>query len=74
MSESRTQGEILAWLKGNGFFAWRNHTQGVKYSRGRGSNPNKGSPDIMAIRNGLFYGSEVKAVKGVVSSEQAIWL
>ena len=74
MSESETQSEILQWLKENGYFAWRNHTQGIRYTKGRGTNPNKGAPDIMAIRNGVFFGIEVKGKKGVLGPDQYKWL
>jgi hypothetical protein len=74
ITESAIQTEILNYLKKSGYFAWKNHTQGVRYSKGRGSNPNKGQPDLMAISQGLFYGIEVKKPGGSFSLDQYRWI
>ena len=74
--ESEIQKEIIGYLQARGFFAWNNHTKGYIGKGGvRAKNPRKGSPDIEAVKNGVFYGIEVKDPKrGVVSPEQKAWL
>jgi Holliday junction resolvase len=62
------------WLKANEFLAWRNFVGGVKTNRGSAANPGmRGSPDILAVKDGLFYGIEVKTPEGKVSKHQAEW-
>ncbi len=69
--ESDVCGAILDWLKGRGIEAWRNHTQGLRFTSGRGRNPAKGKADIQGILvGGLSLQIEVKKPKGVRSPEQ----
>ena len=75
MTEKEIQTEILNYLHENDYFAWKNHTGGI-HRRGQRTttNPNKGAPDIFAIKDGTFYGIEVKRPGGVVASHQYDWL
>lgn len=74
-TESQIQTEILNYLRAEGFFCWKNHTGGIR-KRGTATvvNPNKGAPDIFAIRQGTFYGIEVKKPGGKAQSHQLAWL
>lgn len=72
--ESQIQKEITELLTKQGFWVIRNHTQGIKYTRGRGTNPNKGIPDLLAIKNGKFFFIEVKKKGGSLSEEQKAWI
>lgn len=72
--ESQIQKEIIVWLETNGFMVIRNHTQGVKYTNGRGSNPNKGLPDLAALKYGKWTFIEVKTPKGKLSEGQVSWI
>lgn len=75
MKESDIQRDCESFLKLHSFFYWRNHTAGVRF-RGKGvaKSRNKGAPDIMAIKAGVFYAIEVKKPTGVLSSDQIDWL
>jgi len=74
-SETDIQRDIISALGAMGFFVWRNHTQGVMVRGSRRvKNKNAGSPDIMALKNGVFYAIEVKTKTGKVSDEQIQWL
>ncbi len=61
MSEASLTARILAWLRGNGFLAWKYHGSvfGVN-----------GMPDIHAVRDGRFYCFEVKTAKGRLTKLQ----
>ncbi len=75
MTEQEIQKAIVDYLKGNGFFVWRNQTQGVTVGgKRRVKNPNAGSPDLMAIKEGAFYCIEVKKPGGKVGTHQIDWL
>lgn len=75
MKESEIQKQCLNYLQVSGFFAWKNHVGSIPtHGRGRATNPAAGSPDIMAIKNGLFYAIEVKTPTGKVSKHQYGWL
>ena len=51
----------------------RHHTQGLKVSGRRITNPNAGFPDITAIRDGQTHYFEVKTSTGKVSEVQKEW-
>ena len=75
MQEKTIQTEILNYLNSNGYFAWKNHLGGIRRSgQATVKNPNRGAPDIMAIRDGLFFGIEVKKSGGVIAMHQYQWL
>jgi hypothetical protein len=74
LTESQIQKQCLDLLRHNGYFAWRNHVQSVKMTGARAPNPAKGSSDIFAIKQSLFYAIEVKTPTGKVSSDQYTWL
>ena len=73
ISESDIQRECLLWLKANGFLAWKNHVGAIRVGKGVAQNPAKGSPDILAIRGGQFFGVEVKKPGGKVAEHQIAW-
>ncbi len=52
----------------------RNHTQGVKYSGGRGRNPSAGLPDLAALKNGKWTFIEVKTPEGSLQKSQITWI
>lgn len=68
--ESKIQKEIMNYLESQNFLVIRNHTQGVRYTRGRGSNPNKGISDLTIIKNGKIAFIEVKTEKGKLEESQ----
>jgi len=73
--EKTIQTEILNYLKSRGFFAWKNHVGGIRRSgQGTVKNPARGAPDIFAVKEGVFYGIEVKRPGGKVSGHQYAWL
>lgn len=74
MKESEIQKQCLTYLVANGFFAWKNAIRGMKVGGGTAKNPAAGSPDIMAIKEGLFFAIEVKTATGKVSAHQYAWL
>lgn len=75
MKESDIQRDCESFLKLHNFFYWRNHTSGVRFKgKGMAKSRNKGSPDIMAIKDGKFYGIEIKKPNGVLSKDQIEWL
>lgn len=76
MTEAEIQSDILAYLRLRGYFCWNNETKGAIGRGGvRVKNPRKGSPDIEALKNGTYYGIEVKKPKGGrVSEDQKAWL
>ena len=76
MKESEIQRKCFDYLAKDGFFVWRNHVGGVKQAGGKffSKNPNSGSPDIFALKNGLFFCLEIKTPIGKLSPHQASWL
>jgi Holliday junction resolvase len=74
MTESEIQKEILDWLRRSGWKAWKNHVGPVRVKGARTFNQKKGSPDIEAIKNGIFLALEVKTGKGKLDPDQIIWL
>lgn len=74
MKEQEIQKQCLDYLSENGFFAWKNHVQGMRVSGAIIRNPAAGSADIFAIKQGRFYCIEVKTPKGKLSQNQYIWL
>ena len=75
MKESDIQRDCESFLKLHNFFYWRNHTSGVRFrGKGMAKSRNKGSPDIMAIKDGVFYGIEIKKPNGILSRDQIEWL
>ncbi len=74
MTETEIQKEILTYLQRTGWMAWKNHVGSVKVRGGRTTNQKKGSPDIEAIKNGLFLGVEVKTGTGHIQQVQVDWL
>jgi hypothetical protein len=72
--ESELQKEIIEFLKSNGWFVIRNHTQGIRYTKGRGTNPNKGIPDLLAVKDDNYVWIEVKTLEGIVSVYQIAWI
>ena len=81
-AEADIQKAILELLRSMGIFAYRQQTQGLKYSGGRGKNPMKGAPDIAGIippwlaktTFGIPLGIEVKTPEGKLSPEQIAWI
>lgn len=74
-TEQVIQKEIVDYLRSNGFFVWRNQVQGVMVGKGRRvKSQNTGSPDLMALKDGQFYGIEVKKPGGKVAAHQIEWL
>ena len=73
MKESQIQTACLKYLRANGFFCWKNHVQGIRIGNRTVVNPAKGSPDILAIKEGVFYGIEVKTQTGRLSLDQWKW-
>ena len=74
-AEAAIQKAIIDFMRHDGFMVWRNQTQGVMMGGGkRARSTNTGSPDIMALKNGIFYGIEVKTSTGKVATHQQAWL
>ena len=74
MREQEIQKQCLDYLSLNGFFAWKNHVQGMRVGGRTVKNPAAGSPDILAIKGGKFYCIEVKTPKGKLAEHQLTWL
>ena len=72
--ESEIQKQILDWLNHSGFMAWKNHVGPVFMSGRMAPNPCKGSADIFAIKQGMFFAIEVKTPIGVLAPHQKLWL
>lgn len=81
-TEGKIQTAIIKYLKGRGYFCWRNNngaTYDQKMNGGYGgyrSNPGllKGVPDILLIPDdGIFTGIEVKTPKGKQSADQVLF-
>ena len=74
MKESEIQSQCLDWLKANGYFAIKLHLGPIKIGSGRNvRNPMAGAPDIFALKDGIYYGIEVKKAGGKVSDRQSEW-
>jgi len=75
VTEQEIQRDILHYLKTHGFFAWKQHTQGIRV-QGRGyiKNPSAGCPDILAVKKGQLYAIEVKKKGGRLSDDQVRWI
>ncbi len=78
ISENDVKKAILDCLAANHIFAWRNNTgafageyNGKKRFFRYGA---KGSGDIFALRDGIFYSLEVKAPGKVPSDDQNAWM
>ena len=74
MKESDIQKSCLLYLVANGFFAWKNHVQGMRIGGKVAKNPAAGSPDILAIKDGKIFCIEVKTPTGKVAEHQYKWL
>ena len=74
MREQEIQKQCLDYLSRTGFFAWKNHVQGMRVGGRTVKSPAAGSPDILAIKDGKFYCIEVKTPKGKLAEHQFIWL
>ena len=74
LTESEIQRDIKNYLQKTGWKVIRNHTQGVKYSRGRGTNPNAGMPDLLSLRAGEYVWIEVKTPSGKLSIIQLMYI
>lgn len=78
MLEKDIQKQCLEWLKENGFLAWKQPGQGLRVSGGKRvkarGGANVGHPDIMALRDSLFYCIEVKTERGKVANAQIAFL
>jgi len=72
--ESEIQRDILDYLELRGFLAWRNQIQGIKVNGKTIKNPNKGQPDIWAVKRGLLLGVEVKTDLGRLFDKQIEWI
>ena len=73
--ESLIQQEILDYLQRTGWFAWNNTTAGpVMKGRRVKNNARKGSPDIEALKNGLYLACEVKGPRAKLQEDQLAWL
>jgi hypothetical protein len=75
MTEQQIQKQCLNWLQSNGFFAWKNHVGPIFVGNSKKMipNPAKGSPDILAVKEGIFYGIEVKKRGNRLSPHQRDW-
>lgn len=73
--ESQIQAQFIALLELYGVFYWRQHTQGVKFAKGRGRNPMAGFPDVCGVtKKGQFWAAEIKRPGGKVSPLQTRWI
>lgn len=68
--ETAIQRDVIDYLSSRGFLVWRNQLQGIMMNGRRLRNPNKGQPDVWAVKRGRLLGVEVKTEKGVLSVEQ----
>jgi hypothetical protein len=73
-AEAKIQRDILDFLSGKGYLAWRNHVQGIRLNGKMLKNPNKGQPDVWAVKDGRLLGVEVKTREGVLSPDQIEWI
>lgn len=71
MKESDTQRQILDYLKLKGIFHYRNNSGGFKDANNHFYRFGAlGSPDIIAVIDGIYVGIEVKAPNGKQSDHQ----
>ena len=72
MKESEIQKQCIDWLRANGFWANKLHVGPIQLGNGKrwAKNPLRGAPDIIAIRDAIYYGIEVKRPGGKLSNEQ----
>jgi Holliday junction resolvase len=61
MNEKQITTKIIAYLKSEGFFVWKQHGSAFQQS---------GLPDVFAVKGGKLFGFEVKRPGGVVSKLQ----
>lgn len=74
-AEAVMQTEIINAMTEAGYFAWRMYTGPIIRGGGRkGPNPAKGMPDVVALKDGVFYCIEVKGPQGQVAPHQKEWL
>lgn len=74
MLETDIQKAIMKYLKAKGYMVWKNLTEGARTGgRGRGKNPNKGIPDICAVKDGVTHYIEIKRPEGKLSEHQIKW-
>ena len=69
-TEAIIQRRCLKWLRENDFFAVKIHIGAIKIQGKSIPNPAAGHPDILAIRDGKYFGIEVKKPGGKVSPKQ----
>ena len=75
MAEERIiQQEILDYLQRTGWMAWNNNTHGMVMKGRRVKKNKKGSPDIEALRNGIYLACEVKGPRTTLKEDQLAWL
>jgi Holliday junction resolvase len=72
--EATIQQEILDYLHRTGWMAWNNDTDGLFMKGRRVKNKKKGSPDIEAVKNGVYLACEVKGPKAKLQEDQLAWL
>ena len=72
--ETGIQRDVMSYLTSIGFLVWRNHTQGIRLNGRSIKNPNRGQPDVWAVKNGRLLGVEVKTMEGRLSDEQLAWI
>ena len=72
-TESQIQREIITYLRSQNWLVIRNHTQGLKYTGGRSTNPNKGMPDLLVVKDSYYLWIEVKKPGGSLSIDQIKW-
>lgn len=72
--EADIQKVCLAFLEKAGFMAWRNHTQGTVIRGKLYKSSKKGSADVFALKDGIFYAIEFKTPSGKLEPEQLEWL
>jgi hypothetical protein len=74
LKESELQNLIIAWLRTQGIFCWRNNSTGVwdgsTYRSQNGVGHLNGVSDILGIFNGKLLAIEVKNSIGRVSEDQ----
>lgn len=79
-SEKQIENSILCFLEFLGIFVWKNQTVGIWdpskkiYRKSNNRFHRKGVPDILGILDGKLLAIEVKALKGVVSPEQRVFI
>jgi hypothetical protein len=74
MLERQIQSDIKNTLEKMGYMVWKNLTEGMRTGgNGRAKNPNKGLPDLSAIKNGNTHYIEVKTKNGELSNHQRQW-